>query len=136
VALIFFLRLKIFLDWILLEIKDYWVENYKDFMFQLQLMYAVYDKLDKILFKLGVIVEAGAIVENEIEKMHMRIFAPFFRSSSSVFLAALSDSQHEITAERRSEIEAELDEYQVEARDLMSEMAEVVSGYMKALMYP
>ncbi|MDP2643025.1 MAG: hypothetical protein Q8P62_04240 [Candidatus Peregrinibacteria bacterium] len=78
------------------EIKDYWVENYRDFMVQIQLMYAVYDKLERILFKLGVIVEAGAITEVEIE----------------------------------------FDDYQREARDLMSEMAEVVSGYMKVLMHP
>lgn len=132
-------------------VPEHWTEEYKNFMHQLNLMYAVYDKLEDVVFRLSAVADGGAHVEAEIEKTRNRFLGPLLRGSSSRGYLADSLEDASLAAEssrgaavfgnggdggkKKSDLERDLHDYMTDAKLLMGEMTGIIGVYMKALMH-
>jgi len=127
------------------QIPVHWVEEYRHFMHQINLMYAVYDKLEDAVFRLGVVVEGGAVVEAQIGNIRDRFLLPLLSAHSSIgSFASLGDvlamaeafkAQTVEDVRPEAELRDDFMDYMNDARELMAEIGQIVGVYMKALMH-
>jgi len=123
------------------QVPPHWVEEYKIVMHQVNLMYAVYDKLRDAIFRLGPVVEGGSDVESQIEMTRDRFLLPLLSAHSSMGpFASLGDGLPRgegVSEDGRSKLELQTDfeDYMTDARGIMIEISDIVAVYMKALMH-